>query len=117
MEPTNNNLLPRLKPPTPPRPGRGYPLFPYLSPLRAAGALVRPELEAGRVRVDGLTNGYVPRRVYSPRFGKKAYLMTGLKLLAPWLADVLVVLGVFVMTVGVYGIVSCMRRARWCSST
>jgi multicomponent Na+:H+ antiporter subunit G len=31
--------------------------------------------------------------------------MTGLKLLAPWLADVLVVLGVFVMTVGVYGIV------------
>jgi hypothetical protein len=49
-------------------------------------------------------------------FGKKAYLMMGLKLLAPWLADVLVVLGVFVMTVGVYGIVSCMRRARWCSS-
>ena len=34
------------------------------------------------------------------------YLMTGLKLLAPWLADVLVVLGVFVMTVGVYSIVN-----------
>lgn len=30
--------------------------------------------------------------------------MTALSILAPWLADALVVLGVFVMTVGVYGI-------------
>ncbi len=33
------------------------------------------------------------------------YLLTGLELLAPWLADALIVLGVFVMTIGVLGIV------------